>query len=907
MSGIAPERWQRIETILDEILDLPPKERGPRLEHLTTGEEELRREVESLLAEDVRTRGPLDSSIDEVAGDLLGEAAPSAGEWIGRRIGAYRVLRELGRGGMGEVLLAERADGLFEHHVALKIVRGETSAGVAERFTHERNILARLRHPNIASLYDGGTTENGRPYFAMEFVDGERITAYCDRLKLDVDARLALFESVCHAVHHAHRNLIIHRDLKPSNVLVTSEGVVKLLDFGIAKVLDPDDLAETTTQVFMTPAYAAPEQVLALPTSTATDVYSLGVLLYELLSGQNPHGDTSRSRSVELARAIVEDDPRPVSEIAGKPVRRKLRGDLDNILEKALRKTPEERYASVEALRLDLERHRRSLPVSARPATLRYRVRKFVRRNRVGTAAGIAAAAALLIGVAGVAWQARVASHERDRAREEAKRASAVKDYLLEVFSSVDPTFESGESMTALQLAERGAARLGSRFESDPAIRTEISQVLGKVMMKLAAYDRADTLLTAALQEHRASHRMHGVVETLMDLGEVARWRGELDDASRLMEEAVATSLAELPPNDPRIAKAYAQLAIVRSDQNRFEEAEAAMAECLRRTRATFGPGSLEEAEYLTSSALAYKVSGKNAETESALREALAIHRAKGGGENGVTMSKILSALCDVLDDLDRLEEAEAAGRESVEIMDREYGEIGHPEQGIVLSNLAGTVRRLNRLAEAESMQVRAIEIFKKHLGDEHYYVARQYNNLSLTRMSMGNVAGAESLQTEAIRLMKKQLGDRHASLVSPMQNHGNALLDLGRGAEAEAQYREALSIAIETYGETNLNVSYPMLGISSVLRNLGRYDEAERYAREAWDIRLAAVGKGHSQELSARLSVVGVLRLRGRTKEARELLDATVADAQAGLPATQEVLKKCEAERAKLDASGGA
>jgi serine/threonine-protein kinase len=509
-----------------------------------------------------------------------------------------------------------------------------------------------------------------------------------------------------------------------------------------------------------------------------------------------------------------------------------------------------------------------------------------------------------LFGAAGIVWQSRVAARERDRAREEAKRAGAVKDYLLEVFSAVDPMYESGASLTALELAERGASQLADRFESDPVIRAEIAQTLGKVMMSLASYERADTLLSAALELHRRSDDPERVVQTLIDLGEVARWRAELDEAGRHMEEAVATANAELSPENPWVAKSYASLAVVRAYQDRYDEAEVACREGIRLTRIVNGPGSLIEGEHLSNLAMIMKEKGELHRTERLLREAVEIYRTKGAAANELTMAAILGSLGDTLDDLDQLEEGEAACREAIAIMEREYGEEGHPDLAMTLSNLGGTVRRLRRLEEAETIQLRALEIFKRHLGEEHFFVARLYSNLSVTRMDMGDLAGAEKLQADAIRLMKKQLGERHSSLLGPMNNHGNVLSDLGREAESEAQYRESLSIAVETFGEKSLQASYPLLGLASVLRKTGRLEESERLARESWEIREGVVGSGHSLELSARISVASSLRLRGRTSEARELLDSAVEEARAGLPATQGVLTRAEAERAKLPES---
>jgi serine/threonine-protein kinase len=833
----------------------------------------------------------------------------------GRRIGPYQVIRELGRGGMGEVLLAERADGQFEQQVALKVVRGGLNReDILRRFRHERTILARLRHPNIAVLHDGGIAADGVPYFAMEYVQGEPITDYCDRRTLGIPERIALFESVCRAVQYAHRNLVIHRDLKPSNVLVTADGVPKLLDFGIAKVIDPglDDPTQAT-RGFLTPAYAAPEQIRGEPTSTATDVFSLGVLLYVLLAGHHPHGDTSSS--VTVARAIVEEDPVEPSTVAGRSsdaarlrraepaeLRRALRGDLDNIVAKALRKNADDRYASVDDLRLDLERHRRSLPVSARPATARYRMRKFVRRHRVGVAAAGTAALALAAGVAGIAWQANVAARERDRARAEAARAEAVKDYLLEVFSVADPGLESGKELTAIELVERGAARIEARFSDDPEVRAEITLTLGEVLLSLAEYDRADTLLAAAVEDYRRLQRPEGIVNALAERAEAAVGRAEHDRALTLLEEAKTLAIERLGPDHAVTAKVWSGLGTVNVYQGKHTEGEVALAEALRIARQT--EDDAQVAEYLLNLSTSRSDRGAHAEAESSLREALAIYRKQESG-GGVRTARILGSLSNVLKDMDRLEEAEQAGREAVELFRREHGERGHPEQAMCMSNLAGALRKAGKLEEAETLYREALDLFRRHLGEEHYFVARLLSNLSVLLMQRGDNAGAEQMVSESIRLTAKQLGPRHRSLIAPLNNRGKVLCDLNRFKESEAVYKEALSICQEVLGERSLDGSYSLLGLGWVYRKTGRLDEAERLCRAAWEDRRAALPAGNSAVLAARVNQAQVVAERGRRSEAREMLDAVVAEAQAGLPATQKPLDDARRELGKLDAGG--
>jgi serine/threonine-protein kinase len=910
------DRWAAIEAILDELLELAPGERTARLAELARGDTGLRAEIEALLAEDQRGEGPLDHHVDSVAAAVMDDAPdPSLAE--GRRIGPYRVVRQLGRGGMGEVLLAERADGQFEQQVALKIVRGGLSQrDVLQRFHQERTILARLRHPNIAVLHDGGIAADGLPYFAMEYVQGEPITDYCDRRRLGTTARILLFESVCGAVQYAHRNLVIHRDLKPSNVLVTTDGTVKLLDFGIAKVLDPggEDPSQAT-RGFLTPAFAAPEQIRGEPTNTATDVFSLGVLLYVLLAGHHPHGDTSSS--VEVARAIVEEDPVEPSTVAGRSakaarlrgsepaeLRRALRGDLDNIVAKALRKAPEDRYASAEDLRADLERHRRSLPVAARPATARYRMRKFVRRHRVGVAAAATAILGVAAGVAGIAWQANVAARERDRARAEAARAGAVKDYLLEVFSAANPAFDAGATLTATELVERGAARVTARFQNQPELRAEISQMLGDVMRSLAAYDRADTLLAAALADYRALDQPEGIVTATIGVAAVAAERGEHDRAVELLEEARDFSIARLGPDHAVTARAWSGLGAARFYQGRHAEAESALAVALRIARRSPQPDSAAIGECLLNLATSQGDRGDRALAAATLEEALVIHRAREPG-GGMQTARVLGGLADILDDLDRPGEAEEAGREAVALYRREFGERGHPEVAIAMSNLAGTLRNAGNLDEAESLQMEALEIFKRHLGEEHFFVARLLSNLSLTRMQRGDNAGAERLLSESIRLMTKQLGPRHRSLIAPLNNRAKVLGDLKRFPESEAVYREALGIANEVLGERSLDGSYSLLGLAWVFRNTGRLEEAELHCRRACEDRSAALSPGHSATLGARVTLAGIVGERGRAGEARQILDAVIAEARAGLPATQKVLDDARKGLEKLGPSG--
>jgi eukaryotic-like serine/threonine-protein kinase len=456
---MTPERWQRIRGVYEEVSCLALSERSSFLDRTCADDSELRREVESLLGYEDRVESIF---LKMPAADLIGAAVAEAPVpcRIGRRIGVYEIAEEIGHGGMGEVYRAARVDGQYEKQVAVKLVRGGyDSRLILERFRHERQILATLDHPNIARLIDGGTTEEGTPYLVMELIEGLPIDQYCEEHNLSLNERLHLFEYVCSAVQYAHQRLVIHRDIKPSNILVTVEGVPKLLDFGIAKILDPSAGLETTLVRPMTPEYASPEQIRGDPITTASDVYSLGVLLYRLLTGRSPYRVDTRN-ATEHARAVSEIEPERPSVVISRPtmlgangqtprpiggsphsakMRRLLKGDLDNIVLKCLRKEPDRRYVSADKLQEDIYRHLQGLPVLAAPDSLLYRTRKFIQRNKVG----VTAAALVLLAIVGAVSvslrQAQIAEQQRRRAEKRFEDIRKLANSLIfEIHDSIE-------------------------------------------------------------------------------------------------------------------------------------------------------------------------------------------------------------------------------------------------------------------------------------------------------------------------------------------------------------------------------------------------------------------------------------------------------------------------------------
>jgi eukaryotic-like serine/threonine-protein kinase len=480
--SISAEQWARLTPILDQAFELPAPDREDYLASACADDPDLRAQVEAFLAADTDAGDFLVGNADAYLPDIIGPisgTAPSDEARTGERIGPYRVVRELGRGGMGIVYLAERADGQFEQRVALKLIkRGMDSELIRRRFFRERQILARLLHPGVSTLLDGGVADSGQPWFAMEYVEGVSIAAYAEQKKLPVQERIRLFEDVCAAIEYAHRKLVIHRDLKPSNILVTAEEHVEVLDFGIAKLLDEDPTTgETLTRVgsrLHTPEYAAPEQVKGDTVTSATDIYALGTVLYELLSGRRPFR-LERRTLPELEREILEKAPPSMSAVVPDPLRKLLAGDLDNIVARAMAKDPRARYPTARALAEDLRRHRAGLPVEARPASMAYRLSKFVSRRRTAVIAGSIATVVALGMLASAVVRARVAMGDAANARE-------VTDFVVSLVGNQSTT--TPNSRVWLNDARRRADSLAAaRPELRPALTramTELERRLGQ-------------------------------------------------------------------------------------------------------------------------------------------------------------------------------------------------------------------------------------------------------------------------------------------------------------------------------------------------------------------------------------------------------------------------------------------
>jgi non-specific serine/threonine protein kinase/serine/threonine-protein kinase len=569
---MTPERWQQIREVFDQAVALQSEARAGFLDQACTTDSELRGEVESLLFSDHRAgTGFLNIPALDLTKPMESSPGPTR---VGRRVGGYQIVEEIGHGGMGEVYRAERADGQYDKQVAVKLVRvGQDTSFVLERFRHERQILASLDHPNIAHLLDAGTTEEGIPYLVMDLIEGERIDVYCDTHKLSITQRLELFRQVCSAVQYAHQRLVIHRDLKPSNVLVTPQGIPKLLDFGIAKLLDPAAASETTLARPMTVEYASPEQIRGMSITTASDVYSLGVVLYQLLTGRSPYLGETRNPH-ELVRAICESDPgKPSTAVLkavsvrsdkdfqpaipeqmssareGSPAKlqRRLAGDLDNIVLMALRKEPQRRYASPDQLAEDIRRHLEGLPVTAVKGSVRYRAGKFLRRNRAAMAASALLAITLVAGIASTIRQAHIARRQAEIAGAERlraeKRFSDVRELANSLIFEIHDSIQSlpGATPSRKLLLDRAVQYL-DKLSQDAAGDVNLQRELAWAYQRLATV-QGDTTQSnlgqvgaAAISNRKAMALFEAVAKASpqnitdqLNLAMAYRWRAFLD------------------------------------------------------------------------------------------------------------------------------------------------------------------------------------------------------------------------------------------------------------------------------------------------------------------------------------------------------------------------------------------
>lgn len=852
--------WARAETIFDGALELEGEAREAFLRERCADDPALRAEVDALL-EAAEAPGLLDHSLGELASALAREAheaLESRSSFEGRVVGSWRIVDTLGVGGMGRVFRAERADGEFRQECALKLLRWDVaSAEVAERFRRERQILAELQHPGIAPLLDGGVVEDGLPYLAMELVEGEPITDWCRSRGLDVRQRLRLFLQVVDAVQYAHRNLVVHRDLKPSNILVTPEGNVRLLDFGIAKILDETAAESDLTRTRLAPAtprFAAPEQLAGGAVTTASDVWALGVLLYELLTDTSPFSGDQDSLSAITQRVLHQDPTRPSQTVSG-PRQRLLRGDLDNIVMVALRKEPERRYGSAESLGQDLRLFLDGLPVSAGPATWSYRASKFVQRHRAGV--NVTAISVLLL-IALVTFYTVRLSRERDRVAQQARKTEQVKSFVLSLFEVNDPSRSRGEEISARELLDRGAERIDEELMGQPEIRGEMHHVVGGLYETLGVADRADQSFRRALELRRQvlGPDHPDVAQTLMRWGFVLLEMDRPDSAETVLRESL--EIWEEHPHDPLgRASALNQLGMMLSYQGEYEEAESMLRESLALKEEALEPDDPQIATTLTNLGLTLKWSGDFDTAETLYRRALEIRRTSLGPDHP-EIALTLDNLGVLLGQRGDYAESEACFREALRLRRSALGE-DHPDVALNLNNLATLFRVQGRLDEAEPIYRQVLEMNEREWGPDHRRVATNLANLASIELQRGNYETAVSELERALEIRIDKLGPDHSQVATTLDLLVVALIRQGEFERAEPLSERALEIVDGAVDEKSHDRVPILRHRAELLLGLGRLDEAEPLLREALQVGEEVLAPDHWQTATTRV-VLGEL-----------------------------------------------
>jgi serine/threonine-protein kinase len=831
----AGQHWEQVERLFHAALDKSFPERAAFLDEACVQNPELREEVEAMLKADADAEGVLDHPlpIDEYTNESPPQILVS-----GEQVGPWRIVSELGRGGMGVVYLAERADGTYEQQVALKVIRGGMlGAEIEPRFGRERRILGRLQHPNIARLVDAGASTGGWPFLVMELVHGEPITIWSTSNKLSIKARLRLTLQVCDALQHAHRNLVVHRDLKPGNILVADDGTVRLLDFGVARLLaGPEDNEMMLTRgayVPMTPQYAAPEQMSDNEITTATDIFSLGAVLYELLCNQPPRGEVTGS-PVEMLQTMERPIP-PPSSCRDLPIawRRQVQGDLDAIVQKATAPDPTRRYGSVSDFAEDIRRYLAHEPVLARPESLAYRTTKFVRRHRVGVAAMIAIAIAIGSGVTATAWQARVAATQ-------AHKAEAVKEFVLSLFGGADPAEALGEELTARQLVDDGADRIQTELIDEPGVRAEILTFLADMYDKMDQDDRAVELVDEALASIPAKDSIE-YAKTLLVHGRILI--GKSDDIAGVASLDLALPILEAHGSDLEQAEAFDLKSIVTTRQGDIDASLVLAERALALRLAQLGEDHEEVATSYNNLGVLMRTKGDYAESRRYHEKALDIRRR-------------------VLPDM-------------------------HPQTGLSLNNLGALEYAEGNFARAAEYFSESLDLNRQVNGPAHHDTIASLNNLGFMKLRLGKLDEARQTLTDVYDYWVAQDKAEHPNALVTRINIATVQRASGDIEGALEEYQELENKLVPLLGAEHPFVAATLHHEARCYLELGEIDQAEDLIARALAIRDKALGPDHPDNGELVRDQGRIALLRNELVSARKLTERAIEMQRSKLPVT--------------------
>lgn len=847
--------WIRIKQFFNQALELPPDKRQEFIKKISGEDSSFAASVQEML--DALESNPdwLETPVIDLA-DVF-DPSDEKDLLIGTTVGAFRVEKVIGHGGMGVVYLGRRDDESFRQVAAVKVLkRGMDTASLLERFRAERQTLAAFNHPYISRLLDGGSTEDGRPYFIMEYIEGQPINYYCDAHQLPVDDRLVLFLKICEAVQYAHQNMVVHRDIKPGNILITSDGKPKLLDFGIAKMLVAEPSAQTTDLTeeglrFLTPEFASPEQIRGEQISTASDVYSLGVLLYLLVTGHQPYYFRRRTpTSIEkiicesipdnpssiVARRIdshgEKEPPGSVSAVETARLRRttpeklsrRLAGDLDNIIQKALSKEPERRYAFVDQFAGDIRNYLNGLPVSARRSTLRYRSAKFIGRHRAAFVSLTLFVLLLVISVIAISWQER-------RASREASRAQRTVAYLRDMLASSDP-YKADRELTVVELLDRAADNIETGLKNDPLIEAEVRSILAKSYQNYGRYNQALLQLQRALEINQEIYgkRSPAVAANLHDLGLVQHYLGKFESADSLYLRSVGL-YRELATEPSRgYAEALNDRGLLLLDIEKYSEAKEWLGESLAMFRRISDQENI--AIGINNLAYTYDITGDYREAEKLYREALQLNR-QLHGEVHLSVARNLNNLGSILMHTGDTTAAVQVCEQSLHIRQKILGD-DHPDVAIALHNVAHLKTEIHQFKEAAVLERQALAIFTKSMPEDHPYLAQANILLGQILIAQDSLAEAEKSLRKALGMRRKKFGEDNISVAEARVELGACLVLNRRFAEAERLLLDAHSRLQEASPQENRYYRKQVLvSLVDLYTKWGKTGRAKKYQDE--------------------------------------------------------------------------
>lgn len=849
------DRWHKIEEIFHAANSLPAGEITDFLARECGNDRELRLSVESLLEHADKDTG-LSAVVEQAAHSMLSDKADMSGE----HIGPYLVAGVLGQGGMGAVYLAERDDDQYRQRVAIKLIRhGVANREILQRFRIERQILANLEHPFIARLLDGGSTQSGLPYLVMEYVEGQPIDAYCNSNSLNTRERLKLFQKVCSAVQYAHQKLVVHRDLKPSNLLVTETGEPKLLDFGIAKLLDTADIEQTVLETHVearlhTPRYSSPEQVAGKPVSTVTDVYALGVVLYELLTGSRPYG-SDRTDRISVEQAILKSEPvRPSVSVTGMSkvaaggktqfdfsgIEKDLTGDLDNIILMALRKEPERRYQSVAQFSADIQNFLEQRPVIARPTSWFYRSGKFVRRHRFGSAV-TALLISSLVGFSIFTWdQSKTIALERDLAQLEKAKAVAITEFLANMFSEVTPDNARGKIVTVREVLDKAGEQLDKRghaLASQPETEAAIRRVIGGIYTDLGFSKPAETHLTRALgiHEEQGLGDREELLLVLLALSRVYHQQFREEESREISNRALEISKQVHGEDHRHTLGIMNALAGSYQMMGNLEAAEELFLDVYNKRISLLGRYHPDTLTSELSLGVVYQWMGRFEDSEKFLRLCMDGARKNLGNDHPLTLD-CMGALGSVLETTGEYAAAEPVISEHVERAALIQGE-RHPATLRSMHNLADTYRGLARYDESEALFLKTLDTRRDALGLDHIETLQTQMKLARLYRIMERYDEAEPLVEDTVAKQRAALGRDHPTTLIATQVMADLYRAQGRGEEALQLYLLILQAREKALGADHPELQDTLAGLASIHLAKGMEASAEGYLLRAFKL----------------------------------------------------------------------